>query len=112
MKKLIAGVLMAPVFAHAGGFLTGNDLLRHMDSESIGNRMHALGFVVGVHDTLSDEVICAPTGVTAGQLRDVVKKKLVENPEVRDMGAAVLVMVTLAGTYPCANKKDKGGRRS
>jgi hypothetical protein len=110
MKKMIGALLLAPMFAHASGFVTGNDLLRNMNSESIGNRMHALGFVIGVHDTLSDEVICAPNGVTAGQLRDVVKKKLTENPEVRDMGAAVLVMVTLAGTYPCPDKKGKGGK--
>jgi hypothetical protein len=107
MKKLIAAMLFAPMFAHAAGFVTGNDLLRRMDSQDSFDRLYALGFVLGVHDTLSDEVICAPQGATAGQLRDVVRKHLTSNPETRDLGAATIVMVSLAITYPCS-KKPKG----
>jgi hypothetical protein len=107
MKKLIAILLCAPMLAHASGFVSGNDLLRRMDSQDTIDRLYALGFVLGVHDTLSNEVICAPQGATAGQLRDVVRKHLTSNPETRDLGAATIVMVSLAITYPCA-KKPKG----
>jgi hypothetical protein len=107
MKKLIAAMLFVPMLAHANGFVSGNDLLRRMDSQETFDRLYALGFVLGVHDTLGGEVICAPQGATAGQLRDVVRKHLTNNPETRDLGAATIVMVSLAVTYPCS-KKPKG----
>ena len=106
MKKLIAALLMVPMVAQAG-FVTGNDLLRRMKAEEAYERMYALGFVLGVHDSFDGESICSGQQVTAGQTRDVVKKYLEENPAQRDLSAYILVLVALAKAFPCPKSKEK-----
>ena len=107
MKKLIAILLCMPLVANAG-FHTGNDLLRYINSSESYEKTYAVGFVVGVHDSFEGEIICSGSNVTAGQLRDVVKQFLESNPARRDLGAAVLTMISLAQAFPCNNKPQKG----
>ena len=106
MKKLIAALLMVPMVAQAG-FVTGNDLLRRMDAPETYEKMYALGFVLGVHDSFDGESICSGANVTAGQLRDVVKKYLEDNPANRNISAYILVLVALATAFPCSKSKEK-----
>jgi hypothetical protein len=107
MKKLIACLLMMPMMAQAG-FKTGNDIYKDLlDTGSTVSSMYALGFIVGVHDSFEGATICAGPNVTAGQIRDVVKKYLAERPEMRDISAAVLVVLALGTAFPCAQKKGK-----
>lgn len=106
MKKLISGLtLCALTTVHANAaFFSGNDLYSRMTSEDDGKVIMALGFVVGVHDSFEGEFICTGNNVTAGQLRDVVKKYLAENPAKRDTGAVVLTTVALGRAFPCPKK--------
>lgn len=106
MKKLIAGLLLVPCFAHAG-FDTGNELFSKMNDESQARRMYALGFVLGVHDMLEGDLVCAGDNVTAGQLRDIVKKFLTENPSMRNRPAVILSGIAMAQAFPCAKQKGK-----
>lgn len=109
MKKFIAALLMIPTMAHAG-FMDGNKLLRYLASDSDLERLHGMGYVIGAHDMVNDELICLTQGVTTKQASDVVKKYLENNPAQRNLDASVLVMVALGSAFPCANKK--GGKRS
>jgi len=106
MGKAIALLLTAclSVPAHAG-FMSGNMLLSNIQSEETYKRAYALGFILGVHDAYEDQVICSGANVTGGQVRDIVKKFLENNPSERDMPAHLLVMIALVKAFPCEKRK-------
>lgn len=104
MKKILCGLLLVPTIASAE-FFTGNDLLRDMKSDAM-DQMHALGYVLGVVDVHTRNTICLPDGVKAGQVQDVVKKFLEENPTIRHYSGDSLIQYRLEQVWPC--KKGKG----
>jgi len=79
-------------------FYTGNKLLSHCQSAEEYSKAACLSYVMGVADTVGDQqnsstksgpmwrirYICFPADLDAGQVRDVVVKYLVENPETRN----------------------------
>ena len=106
MKKFIAGLLMVPCFAHAD-FDNGNELYSKMTDAASSRQMYALGFVIGVHEMLEGDLVCASDNVTAGQLRDIVKKYLEDNPSTRNRPAVILAGIAMAQAFPCAKQKGK-----
>jgi len=108
MKKLIAIALMVPAMAYAE-FRTGNQLLTEIQSDSVVERMVSLGYIMAVTDTLRLINHCPPNNVTAGQLQDMVKNYLTNNPQTRHQPADTLVLTVLRQAWPCAN--NKGGTR-
>jgi hypothetical protein len=93
------------------GFESGNELSKELEpSAETYARGFALGYVVGVTDTLVNlKYICLPKGVAAGQVKDVVKKYLDENPLELHRGAELLVFKALSPTWGCP---DSGNAKS
>ena len=104
MKKIIACFLIAPSIASAH-FMSGNDLLRDMNGGSV-NRSLAIGYVLGVTDTLTNIAICPPANITSGQVTDIIKKHLEDNPSSRHYSADSLISNKLVSIWPC--QKGKG----
>lgn len=111
MRKLLATLLMVPCIAHAE-FWTGNNLYNKMNSVETMDRIHALGYVMGVFDTAAGVDHCGQTmgNITSGQARDVAKQYLDQNPALRDMAADVLVRVAFSRAWPCPKSNNKGGK--
>lgn len=93
-------------------FWDGNRLKTFIDADDrmvIGNPSNTdpfesgklIGFVVGVHESMSGILVCAPKNVSVAQLLDVVKKYVNENPDKRHKPAKELVMMSLIGAFPC-----------
>ena len=91
--------------AHAD-FKDGNKLLADMNDSSYVSSGIVLGYLMGIVDTLGGTTHCAPESVTAGQVRDMVKKYLDNNPSVRHFPASMIVGHVLKSTWPC---QQKGG---
>jgi len=112
MKKLIAVVLFAPCMAWAE-FYTGNDLyMKITDENSMVNRMVATGYVVGVYDVGAHLFFCPPkpeSGITVGQISDMVKNWLAVNAHRRNELAYSLITDLFSKNWPCANKKNGVG---
>ena len=85
-------------------FYSGNELLQKMDSESHGERMLAIGYVMGVFDVGQSVLHCSPTNVTSGQVRDMTAAYLRGYPAKRHRGAEALINEVLAATWPCPKK--------
>ena len=105
MKKLLilaACCLTLP--AHAE-FKDGNRLYSEMTG-STNQQMNAIGYIAGVTDALSGVAVCAPASVTAGQLFDMVKQYLEDQPQVRHFTADALIYRVLTKVWPC--KKGSG----
>lgn len=104
MKKLLIVLLLATSSAKAQ-FLSGNELYSRMTSTEDYKRIYAMGYVAGVVDTGNRALHCITQGVTVGQVFDVAKKYLEQNPEVRDFSADSLLTIAFAQVWPCAHKK-------
>lgn len=85
-------------------FYTGNDLLQRIDSESHGEKMLALGYVIGVFDVGQSVLHCSPSNVTAGQVRDMAASYLRSFPAKRNKTAESLINEVLAAAWPCPKK--------
>ena len=108
MKKLLLCMALCATTTANAAFMTGNELLRHMNDTNYFGQGHALGYVMGVSDVFTGESHCLPPGVNAGQVMDVVKNFLINNPETRHRPADVIVYAVLKNSFPCANKLNKG----
>ena len=102
MKKLLI-VLALCGSAHAE-FRDGNQLLRDMESSESINRMHALGYIVGIADMGRGYINCMPENATAGQIFDMVKNYLTNMPAERHLTGDILINRVLKATWPCAKR--------
>lgn len=101
-------VLMA-LFASpvgAGGFINGNDLYRECSSDSAFKEGICLGYIAAISDAMEDVYIsgfraCYPTGVTTGQVTDIVRSFLKNNPAERHYRADGVVAQALSEAFPC-----------
>lgn len=107
MKKLLIALLMIPALARAE-FETGNSLYQKIQNNSNMEQMYVLGYVGGVFDALHSVAHCPPPNLTLGQVTDVVKNYLAQNPAIRHRTADVLVREILQKTWPCANRNGRG----
>ena len=115
MNRIIAAVVIAAVKSisaavqAAGGFEGGNSLYASCASPTGTVKWSAcLGYVEGIADAMGGNAIngytaCLPlqSGVTAGQIRDVVKQYLALHPEERHKGAVGMVAHALEDAFPC-----------
>jgi hypothetical protein len=118
MKRIIlaalVGVLLAPSTAEAVS-KNGNELFSDCSAENATySNGICMGYIVGVGDAVLDlqflglidarfSPICVPrkSGVTVGQMVDIVKKYLTDHPEFRHQGGGALVVQALRQAFPC-----------
>ena len=105
MKRFLITSLIAVSSVANAAYYSGNELYAKLTSKETSDRIMGLGYIAGVHDVMEGNAICAPQGVTLGQLGDVVLKKLRSIPEHRHNSADSLVFVALTEAFPCKNKK-------
>ena len=100
MKKILATLLFVPAMAQAE-FMSGNSLLADMNGSNM-RQMLALGYVMGVTDTFTTMTVCPPSGITSGQVQDIIKKHLEDNPASRHYTADSLIRNKLEAIWPCS----------
>ncbi len=105
MKKLIVGLLFVPAMAQAE-FMSGNGLLKDMNGDVVDKSI-ALGYVMGVSDAYTNVTVCVPDNVTAGQVQDIVRRYLENNPDKRHYAADSLIRDSLEKVWPC-RQQGKG----
>lgn len=105
MKKLLIALLMIPATSQAA-FKTGNELLADMNSKDFFSQGLALGYVMSAADMARSVWFCPPNnggGITAGQIHDMVKNYLINNPAIRNRSADGIMIEILSKWYPCGN---------
>lgn len=110
MRRFLAVLLFIPCLARAE-FETGNSLLSRMQSTSVGERMHALGYIKGVVDVYLYVTICPPGGgdnVTAGQIQDMIRNYLENMPAIRHKTAESIINDALKKVWPCPQRGGRG----
>ena len=104
MRKTLAIFFLVPTVANAE-FLSGNGLLSDMQGSTVEKAI-ALGYVMGVSDTLTNATVCPPSNVTAGQVQDIIKNHLEANPAIRHYTADSIVRNKLEEVWPCRKGKN------
>lgn len=106
MKKIL--LLLLTFFYSAvaqAEFYRGNDLKRLCAGTSHVQDGICMGYVAGIYDTLiASRYICSFDGVTVGQLQEIVKKYINENPEKLHFPAQFLVGSALRNVFSCSKK--------
>ena len=102
-KMVLIGLLVAG--SAQAQFKTGNQLYDQMQGNQM-EQMNAIGYVQGVSDALQGAMACIPSAVTAGQVYDMTRLYVQNNPADRNLSADFLIMQVLRAAWPC--KKGSG----
>ena len=108
MKKLIVALCVAlSVTTAKAEFWTGNDLYYSIISTDINKRFQALGYIMGIYDMGIHGAFCPQTeqGITVGQLQDMIKQHLEQNPSQRHRVADRLIAELFKQVWPCAHQR-------
>jgi hypothetical protein len=116
MRKLL--ITTAAALAMLGGpepsiAMTGNDLLKYCEDSR--NHLFCRGYIGGIADIMQHLTAndpdganardgltwCPDDGVTAGQLADMVRRQLRDEPGFRHHQAYMLVTIYLSLAFPC-----------
>ena len=97
--KLFLAALILSCSAQAQ-FKTGNQLYDQMQGNQM-EQMNAIGYVQGVSDALQGAMACIPSAVTAGQVYDMTRLYVQNNPTDRNLSADFLIMQVLRAAWPC-----------
>ena len=108
MKKLVLVVVLCATAAHAE-FWDGNRLLNRITSSVAIERTQALGYVMGVHDTMQNSNHCPPPNAQAGQMIDMVENYLTNTPANRHFSADSIVLHVLKTAFPCSGSNNRRG---
>jgi len=57
---------------------------------------------VGI-DGVNPPPVCPRSGVTLGQIKDIIKNYLYAHPESRDKNSSRLILAALLEAFPCSN---------
>lgn len=115
-KKFMRVLMVFGVFAMGGlsqpalaGFESGNSLLTQCsaDNKDVVALTDCLSYIKGVHDDFmfarlleGEDSECTPETITNGQVRDVVIKYLLDNPEERHQPGPFLVRLAIMTAWP------------
>ena len=103
MKRALAAAALVALCATANAkFWDGNTLHNHLNGNQ-SEQILAIGYVLGVADSLHGEVQCAPANATSGQMRDMVRNYLTNTPAVRHLPADLLVLHVLVVVVKFSN---------
>ncbi len=96
-------------------FKSGNDLLHDCQQPEMSSAGVCIGYILGVLDMINTEQnsgrsreslsqggdVCLPPTIDGWQVRDVVKKYLVDHPEARSLHASRLVWRAVVKAWGC-----------
>jgi|LauGreDrversion4_2_1035121.scaffolds.fasta_scaffold973333_2 hypothetical protein len=106
MKKFYLTLSLFLFAQSANAFYTGNELRTKCNSEIKGSfeRGECYGFIAGVVEAQSGVFVCLPSGVTLGQVTEMVKKYINENPAQLHKSGDIIVNSAIIKDFPCRKK--------
>ena len=106
IKQLLVAASFCIATSANAEFISGNDLLSKLDSSDQMHKGFAFGYIAGVFDAGIRAVHCAPDNVVMKQVVDMVKKLLVDTPELRHQSGDKYVFAATKAAWPCAKKSN------
>jgi hypothetical protein len=107
MKRIAIAISFVCCTAAHAEFWDGNYLHEKLNGTQADQHI-ALGYIMGVSDTLFGAVQCAPSNVTGGQVRDMVRNYINNTPAIRHRSADSIVTEVLKTVWPCQERRGRG----
>lgn len=110
LNAIIASVGLAVMLSansHAGVWKKGNSLHSDCGNEYGFTNGLCTGYILGVLDANARsgfEAYCDPEGATVGQMEDIVKKWLADNPAYRTIPADAAVTAAMMEAFPAKRR--------
>lgn len=106
MRTLIAALFAFPAAALAAPtFYSGNDVYRLCQEYPASAAIYAIGVLDGDkatrHWARLPKKVCAGSGVSSGQVKDVMCRYLERSPEDRHLAASSLALNAFEIAWPC-----------
>lgn len=105
LRRGLAFILLTLASSAHAQFLTGAQLLEHLDQADAGasfmKRTMAMGYISAVYDIAHGERVCPGSAVAASDLMKVVHVFLRAHPDRWQEPGATLALDALAQRYPC-----------
>lgn len=101
--KAAAAVLAVLATSAQAEFISGNDLLRRLNSEQ-ADRTVAVAYIAGVWDAMQGITICAPNTVELSQVVEMTHRALIALPQIRDKSGDAFVVAVASKQWPCAKR--------
>lgn len=105
---IVSNVLYSQVHS---GFYSGNELLAMLekpiteDTQGFADQMLAKGYIMGVFDAYDGVLFRSPSKITVGQVKDIGKKYLKDNPKTRHEPAYALLVRAFREAFPMKDSK-------
>lgn len=100
MKKLFVAAMIVAASSSNAEFMSGNMLYERLNGNT-ADQMLAMGYIAGVHDAFDGISHCSPGSITVGQVTEMVKNVLRDQPQNRHFTADAFVKVALKNQWPC-----------
>ncbi|MFQ5936009.1 MAG: Rap1a/Tai family immunity protein [Acidiferrobacterales bacterium] len=109
---VLVGVLLCCFDGQTAYALDGKELATTCgDEQNPIRRSLCIGYITGVSETLTTVLpvsgICAPAGLSPGQLRTTVTTHLADHPESLSRPAVGVIWTALVEAWPCAGMKPQ-----
>lgn len=103
LTSILSILVASPVWAD---FKDGNQLHSDCSRESFAEKGICLGYIMAIADVLGSDQLygrsaCLPPNVSGGQVYDLVKQYLLNNPQDRHYAAKSIVVLVLSEAFPC-----------
>lgn len=98
MKKLLLTLLAGSCITGHASYVDGNYLHERIRR---GADTNVMLYIAGVADTVSGVLFCPPANVPLGQLYDMFRAYLENNPSIRHLPGDVLITNLLQTQWPC-----------
>ena len=86
----------------------GSDLFAYCASTDLQWQSMCMGYIRGAARVwIGTRAVCAPAGVAAGQLQDIVMKGLTDHPEDRQNDSGLLVLRYISAAFSCSKTPSK-----
>jgi hypothetical protein len=100
LATLLFFVFSLPAFAYNYSAKTGNEYYSFLKSPQTVDSLMAMEYMHGVIDA-KRSTYCIPSGVTPGQLIEVVTKHIEQQPEKRHLAAPLIIEAAIKKAFPC-----------
>lgn len=107
LLTFVIGLMLLTGSRAQAAFQTGNQLLRLCSSNDASERGVCLGYGEAVIDTWDGSFACAPAGIEAQQVADVLVRYLNAHPESREKDAGSLAFIAVQAAWPCPKAAPK-----
>jgi hypothetical protein len=107
--SLVCGASAFGAQAGAGSYIDGKLIYDYL----VKGNGAGTAYILGIHDGIqmaqyhapgTERLYCTPSGITGGELADIVQRYLEDNADIRGYPAVIVIVRALVLAFPCGKQ--------